>query len=161
MAIEGGSAGAEQGKLHSKRVDKIWNCTRNERSRFETTLKRVERMWNYTRNEWRRCKTPPERSEFQGNMLSSAQGLLAEQSGTANQLTAEGTLEMSGEDQNYTRNEWRRSTLHSKRVEKINTTRVTSGEDQKYYTRNEWGRSKILHSKRVGKIKNMWLLFRN
>jgi hypothetical protein len=48
----------------------------------------------------------------------------------------EPTLETSGDDQNYTQNEWRRSELHSKRVEKIRTTLETSGEDQNY-TRNK------------------------
>ena len=48
---------------------------------------------------------------------------------------------------NYTRNEWGRSKLHSKRVGKIKTTLETSGDDQNY-TRNEWETCK-LHSKRV------------
>jgi hypothetical protein len=52
---------------------------------------------------------------------------------------------------NYTRKEWGRSKLHSKRVGKIKTTLEKSGEDQNY-TRKEWGRLK-LHSKRVEKIK--------
>ncbi len=45
------------------------------------------------------------------------------------------TLETSEEDENYTRNEWRRSQLHSKRVRKMATTLETSEEDENY-TRN-------------------------
>ncbi len=60
-------------KLHSKWVKKMWNYTRNESRRCETTLetsgedvklhsKRVKKMWNYTRNEWRICETTLEKS---------------------------------------------------------------------------------------------------
>ncbi len=53
------------GDLHSKRVEKMWNITRNEWRRWETTLetsgedekphpKQVEKIFNYTPNEWRR-----------------------------------------------------------------------------------------------------------
>ncbi len=113
-------------KLHSKRVEKIENCTRNEWRRsgkLKPNLGRYENPpeWreildhfrgselqaeNYTRNEWRRCET---------------------------------TLETSWENVNRTRFEWRRS----------KTTLVSSGEHQKQhsfrgekiknYTRFEWG----------------------
>ena len=60
-------------KLHSKRVEKMRNYTRNEWRRCEITLetsgedaklhsKRVEKMQNYTRNGWRRCKITLETS---------------------------------------------------------------------------------------------------
>ncbi len=53
---------------------------------------------------------------------------------------------------NYTRNEWRRCRIHSKRVEKMYNTLETSREDVEY-TRSEWRRCRI-HSKRVKKIQN-------
>jgi hypothetical protein len=60
-------------KLHPKRVEKMWNYSRNEWWRCETTpetsgedvklhSKREENMWNYSRNECRRCDTTLETS---------------------------------------------------------------------------------------------------
>ena len=44
----------DKAKLHSKRVEKIQENTRNERKRWKLHSKRVEKIQDYTRNELRR-----------------------------------------------------------------------------------------------------------
>ncbi len=44
----------EEWILHSKRVERIQNYTRNGWRRFDIHSKRVAKIRNYTRNEWRR-----------------------------------------------------------------------------------------------------------
>ncbi len=107
----------EDAKLHSKRVEKMLNHTRNEWRRCQTTLRTSgedvsgtpclilmahwlswrDLSWseevNYTRFGWRRCKTHSFRLENMQNTLVS-----------------------SGEDVKHTRFEWRRCKTHSFRV---------------------------------------------
>ncbi len=122
----------EDGKLHSERVEK---------------------MENYTRNEWRKWKitlgTSGEDKKISLETSGEDKKISLETSGEDKKIS----LGTSGEDakfhservekmENYTRNEWRRwkitlgtsgedSKLHSKRVGKMQN-----------YTRNEWRRSR-------------------
>ncbi len=123
----------EDAKLHSRRVEKMQNYTRDQWRRCKITLetsgdaklhsKRVEKMQNYTRDEWRRCKITLETSGEDAKLHSRRVeksvgpsifiGLPSFKDGrsfasvTIN--SPETTLETSGEDVK----------LHSKRVEKL------------------------------------------
>ncbi len=123
-------------KPHSKRVEKMWNHTRNEWRRCETTLetsgedekphsKRVEKIQFYTRNE---CKIPTD--VLANSLLNRRRKQKLSQT-----LKVSFTLETSEEDVK----------LHSKRVEKMwnstpnewrrcETPLQTSGEDVKLHS---------------------------
>ncbi len=117
-------------------------------------------MWNYTRDEWRRCKNTLQtsgkdhfRRAFNGWMKMTAKVKFPEQGDPMDyRLT-------------YTRNEWRRWKLHSKRVEKMQLTLETSVIFSYDTATQQWvhwseyvtpytpvSNDVKLHSKRVGKM---------
>jgi hypothetical protein len=103
--------------LHSKRVGKILNYTRNEWRRCKNTLKtsgenvkihskRVGKMRKYTRNEWRRCKNTLETSGEDRLVLVTSLKLLVRPPVTFSVPTQISTNRL----------------LHSKRAEKMGRT---------------------------------------
>jgi hypothetical protein len=150
-------------KLHSKRVEKMSNYTRNECELplvTLVTLSSVSPLVEAMFAEMAKCTCFAYGQTGSGKthtMMGPPQSLPSSNGGqplpTTVKLHSERvekmrtTLETSGKDANYTRNEWRRCELHSKRAEKMRTTLETSEEDANY-TRNEWRRCG-LHPKRV------------
>ncbi len=94
--------------------------------------KRVEKMRNYTRDEWKRCETTLETSgdEVKTALETSGEDITHLKINNFIELCLHTVASLFTDTWNYTRNEWRRCKTTLKTSGKdIETTLKTSGED--------------------------------